>query len=156
MLANCDRGLRESNDPVHNPKDHVVVQWRSQSFAELSFGGRPFGEVIPPGDELISPTVPFFAHEDPEDADIECGSKTLDQIRQLPTFLEPLTFVEQRYKGMKSSDDVKISAALAWENPPMIYNIEVVRDDPIGCLQTKLDELYPWKCQVYVSPVQLP
>ena len=134
----------------------IVCKWRDRIYAELSIGGRLFPEVIPPDDDVVSATIPFTACEEEPPADIVCGSMTFEQLRQVPTFLEALTFVEQHHKQMKASEDMLTSAALAWETPAMVFNIQTVRDDPIGCLQTLLDQLYPRKYQVYISPVKLP
>ncbi|CAK9057172.1 unnamed protein product [Durusdinium trenchii] len=57
----------------------IVCKWRDRIYAELSIGGRLFPEVIPPGDDVVSATIPFTACEEEPPADIVCGSMTFEQ-----------------------------------------------------------------------------
>ena len=156
VSTECNIPGSSNIDQVLRQHASVLCKWRESAFAELSRGGQLFSEVIPPEEAVVSATIPFTAREETDDIDIVCASLTFEQIRQTPTFIEALSFVEQHYKNMRTTEDVTISAALAWERPAMIYNIQIVRDDPIGCLQSLLDQLFPRKYQVYISPVRLP
>ena len=155
FISDTEQDLSEQTvETALQVTDTIRCLWHNEPFALFCRGEGRFVETVPPPEEL-PPTVPFSVVEDGPVNVIDCQPLSFDELRRHESFQEALTCFEHLFKVLQESTGPQQIAALAWEHPPLLFAVTIDQQDPLGCVQTQLDLLFPGKFSVFLGPGRL-